>query len=265
MAKKEDKPVLVDKANLPANPMPAYDEDAGSGFENFAANDVSIPFLIVLQANSPQVKRGDQQIKDAKEGDILNTITGQLFTVDTGIFVIPCGYNKAYVEWRPRESGGGFVQQHKDESILTHTKKNETGRDVLANGNLVVTTAYHYVLLLDPVTKDYSQAVIAFTSTQLKKSRKWNSYMLSLKMTRGDGSKFTPPMFSHVYHITTVAESNELGAWSGWHIEMHEPVVDNQLYAAAREFSTLIRSGKVAVAAPPQTEDTVTDTSDVPF
>jgi hypothetical protein len=264
MAKKTEStvPAPVKEPTVPAT-MPDYSADAGSGFEGMGTQDLSIPFLIVLQANSPQVKRGDQQIKDAKEGDILNTITNQLYH-DEGIYVIPCGYQKAYVEWRPRESGGGFVQQHLTEAILTHTKKSDNNRDVLPNGNLIVTTAYHYVLLIDPVSLDYAQAVIAMTSTQLKKSRKWNSYMLSLKMTAKDGSKFTPPMFSHIYHVTTVAENNELGSWSGWHVELHEPVVNPGLYAAAREFAVSIKAGKVTVAAPPTVDD-VQETSDVPY
>lgn len=238
-----------------------YQVDAGLGFENVGVDDIAIPFLQILQSNSPQIKRGEQQIPGAKEGDIFNTITNELYSSDVGILVIPCAYQKAWVEWRPRELGGGFIKQHLTEDILRHTKKNEHGRDALPDGNVIVPTAYHFVLLIDSTTKDYSQAVISMTSTQLKKSRKWNSLMTTLKMT-GLNGKFVPPMFSHIYRLTTVQEQNELGAWSGWHIELVEPVVDVDLYNAAKEFALAVRAGRIAITAPPATE---TLESDLPF
>ncbi len=265
MAQKQEKqkkattPAVAEKPALPATIN--YQGDAGVGFENVGINDMAVPFLIILQSGSPQVKRGEQQIEDAEEGDIFNTITNELYGSDIGIFVIPCAYQKAWVEWRPRESGGGFVKQHISEDILRNTKKNEQGRDVLPDGNVIVATAYHFVLLIDRTTKDYSQAVISMTSTQLKKSRKWNSLMATLKMT-GPNGKFVPPMFSHIYKLTTIPEQNEFGAWSGWHVELTEPVVDVDFYNAAKEFALAVKAGRIAVTAPPTTD---TSESDVPF
>jgi hypothetical protein len=58
-------------------------------------------------------------------------------------------------------------------------------------------------------------ALITMKSTQLKKSRKWNSMMMSTKLM-GKNGPYTPPMYSHLYRLTTQAESNDKGKWYGW-------------------------------------------------
>lgn len=226
-----------------------FESDAGSGFDNIGIDDLAIPFITVLQAGSPQVKRGDQRIEDASEGDIFNTVTNEVFNGEEGIFVIPCSYKKAWVEWVPRENGGGFVKQHDTDDILTETTKDTKGRDIMPNGNVIVPTAYHYVLVINPLTLDYSEGVLSLTSTQLKKSRKWNSLMSSLKLTRQDGSKFTPPMFGFIYHLKTKTESNELGSWSGWDISLHSQVNTMDVYNAAKKFAADVAKG-IKIAAP---------------
>lgn len=232
--------------------------DANRGFENVSATDMAIPFIVILQALSPQVKRGDQQVEGAKEGDIFNTVTGSMFPGDEGIYFIPATFKKAVVEWRPRDDGGGFVAQHDDISGLTGLSKDDNGRIITADGNILVDTAYHYGLLVDPVTNDYSTVVISMTSTQLKKSRKWNSLMAGLKMSKADGSKFTPPMFGHMYKLTTVPEENAVGSWSGWDIELFGQTPSIELYTAAKLFADNITKGLIKVAPPaPDTSDPV--------
>ena len=84
----------------------------GKGLENVSNDDITIPRLAVVQAGSPQRKKKDEKyIEGAEEGHIFNTVTNQLYDVE-GITVIPCGYKKSYVEWVPRESGGGLVAIH---------------------------------------------------------------------------------------------------------------------------------------------------------
>jgi hypothetical protein len=222
--------------------------DANKGFENVTATDMAIPFITILQALSPQVKRGDQQIEDANEGDIFNTVTGTLYAGDEGIFFIPATFKKAVVEWKPRDEGGGFVAQYDDLSEAPNAQKDANGRLVTPEGNVLVDTAYHYGLLVDPVTGEYSPVVISMTSTQLKKSRKWNTLMSNLKLTKADGTKFTPPMFGYMYKLTTIPEENASGSWSGWEIELYGQTHSIDLYHAAKLFAENINKGLVKVA-----------------
>ena len=86
-------------------------KSAGRGLENITNDDITIPRLAIVQAGSPQRKKKDEKyIEGAEEGNIFNTVTNQLYS--DSITVIPCGYRKSYVEWVPREKGGGLVAVH---------------------------------------------------------------------------------------------------------------------------------------------------------
>ena len=89
-------------------------------------------------------------------------------------------------------------------------------------------------------------ALIAMKSTQLKKSRKWNSMISSLTM-QGKNGPFTPPRFSHVYHLKSVSEENSKGSWHGWDISRVGPVEDAAVYTRAKTFSESVLSGDVVV------------------
>lgn len=222
------------------------DARESSGFEDMGADDFAIPFIVILQALSPQV-RGQGRIKGAAEGDFFNTVTNEVIKGD--LQIIPCAYEKAYVEWVPRNKGGGFVRKHNDQSILEQTERNDENADMLPNGNQVVTTAYHYCLLVkDDGTAE--QVVIGLTSTQLKKSRRWNSTMMSMKI-KYKGRSLTPPMYSHIYEASSVEESNDYGAWSGWIFGNPERITDAELYGQAKDFHNNVIGGSVRTAPPP--------------
>jgi hypothetical protein len=231
--------------------------DAGLGFENVSANDVAIPYLKVLQALSPEL-RGVTKVAGAEEGLIINTVTGVLMKE---IRVIPCAFKKSYVEWTPREAGGGLVKEWTEDKILEKTKKNERNQDVLANGNLIVTTAYHYVLILSE--GGFERALIAMSSTQLKKSRRWLGQMMALQVKVGDKS-FTPPPFSHSYHLGTGMETKDTNSWYGWLINDPSMVQDRSIYDAAKKFGQDVTAGIVKVAAPPE-DGAAIDEDDVPY
>lgn len=224
--------------------------DSGLGFEGVSANDIATPFLAILQSNSPQVVRGEQKIEGAKDGDIFNTVTQQYFDGEEGVYLIPCSFKKEFVEWTPRDQGGGLVMIHETDAILRDTVKNEKNQDILPNGHIVVPTAKHYVLMVNPITGTYTRAIIAMSSTQLKKSRKWLGIMQGLQLTDAKGRPFTPPMFSHIYLAVTEPESNELGNWSGWKITLHSQVPTLELYNAAKDFAAMVKAGTVKEATP---------------
>jgi hypothetical protein len=60
-------------------------------------------------------------------------------------------------------------------------------------------------------------------STQLKKAASGTAMMQSVKMA-GKNGLFTPPMYSQMYKLSTVAESNDKGKWYGWEVERTGPV-----------------------------------------
>jgi hypothetical protein len=244
------------------NTLPAiasmFEEDANGGFEQADSTAYAIPFLSILQSGSPQVKKSDgAYIKGAEEGFLFNSVTQDIVDGNAGLTVIPCYYTRRFVRWGARDAGGGYKGEYLPTDPILGTGKDVDGRILLADdsGNfnpktsdILVDTRNHYVLIVTDM--GYTPALISISSTQIKKSRQWMSKMDGIKMRRGDGSLFTPPMFSHSYRLTTVPESNDKGSWYGWKIETVGPVEDTALYQAAKAFRDSVGAGEVKVQPP---------------
>ena len=245
----------------------AEDSKSMSGFGTLnLSRDTAIPYISILQTSSPQVNPSKaEHLESAKAGQLFNTVTQETF--DT-LKVIPVFYHLKYVEWKPREQGGGFINSHDaDSGIIGQTKRDPmNGKMTLPNGNHIVQTAYHYVLMLD-ANGGYQNAVISMSSSQLKKSRRWNSLMLSQKI-KGPSGMFTPPTYAMTYTLSSVSESNDRGSWFGFSIEKGEQVTDASIYGESKAFAKSASSGAVdAKPATPKlvtTEDTAKDET-IPF
>lgn len=224
-----------------------------SGLEQVRQEDLGIPFLMILQATSPELKKTSQKyIAGAAAGDVINTLTREIVHTQGGepITVIPCVFERLYVEWKPRDAGGGLVRSHRDAGILTECKRNEKNQDILPNGNVVVNTCYFFLQRLSE--KAPERAVISMASTQGKKARAWLNLAMSCRSNTGG----VLPFFSHTYLLSTVPEQNAQGEWFGWKIERMSPVTDRSLIegsaAIARQVTAnakrLISSGEDAAA-----------------
>ena len=221
-----------------------FEDDANNGFDGMGQEDFALPFLRLLTNTSPEVG----EVDGALPGMIMNTVTGELHDGKAGIIVIPVTYVRQYIEWAPRGSGSGapIAVYPATSDILTRTHR-EPGdsKDYLDNGNYIENTANHYVMVIND-SGIPEPALITMKSTQLKKSRKWNSMLMSTKMM-GKNGPFTPPMYSHLYRLTTQAESNDKGKWFGWEVEKVGPVEDMNAYTAAKSFAQQINAGDVKV------------------
>lgn len=187
---------------------------AGAGLENVNSTDLLIPRLTIIQALSPQLQRKKAEfIEGADIGDIVDVATGELFK--DGILFLPVLYRKDWLEWAPRSSGEGLVEIHHDPAILDQTTRNERKQAVLPNGNVISETAQFFGFNL---SADRRKCFIPFSSTQLKKARKWITLATSEKLRRGDGSEYVAPLFFRTYNLTTAEESNNQGEWAGWNV-----------------------------------------------
>ena len=224
--------------------MSDLEQDAGAGFDTMTQEDYALPFLRLLTNTSPEVGSVD----GAMPGMVLNSVTGELFDGKKGLFVVPCAYIRQYIEWAPRGQGTGApVHIYPATSDILSQTSREPGdnKDYLANGNYIENSANHYVMVIDADGVP-SPALIVMKSTQLKKSRKWNSMMQAVKM-QGKNGLFTPPMYSQIYRLTTAAESNDKGKWYGWEIERVGAVDSADLYQTCKSFATSINAGEVKV------------------
>jgi len=125
-----------------------FEADANAGTHNMEQDDLALPFLKVLGQLSPEInKQNGKYVQGAEPGMILNSVTKELFDGSKGIDVIPCFYKREYLEWKPRELGGGLVRIYSiDDPIVRTSKRDQFNRDVLPNGNYLENTASHFVV-----------------------------------------------------------------------------------------------------------------------
>ena len=219
-----------------------FEEDANTSFGNMDSDDYALPFLRVLGQLSPECNKRDAKYVDGAEpGMIFNTVTKQLYDGEAGVNIIPCYYKREYVEWSDRGEGTTApVAIHSvDSGIIKEATRDASYKDRLPNGNYLENTASYFVLI-----DDGTSALISMKSTQLKVSRSWNSMMNSIKL-KGKNGMFTPAMYSHIYNLKTVQQSNDKGTWFGWNIEKVGPVQDKDLYGAAKSFASSVNKGDV--------------------
>ncbi len=217
-AKPQAKEVVKKASNLPAQIN--LEDLSGQGQEFVTARDQKLPILKLLYANSPVLDdTSGKYIETAKQGDIYSETSGNLWKGKEGIIVVPCLYINTFNEWQDRgDSPGRPVKIHTDPSIMAETTRGDDNKDRLANGNYVEDTGNHFVYILDKDYNPIEQALIAMKSTQKKKSKTWNSMMMSRK-AKGKKGFFTPPTWSTTYKLTSTKESNSQNHWYGWVID----------------------------------------------
>jgi hypothetical protein len=184
--------------------------DAASFEDSFTADDLSVPFISILQRGSPQVE--EDGIEGAKAGMFYNTVTNELFDGKEGIEVVYCAYSKIGVEWVPREQGGGLVAHHDltPEFRKSLVRVPDSFRLSMPNGNSLVETAYHYVVHINKGLPE--MAVVSMWSTALKASRQWNAQS-KLYTVEINGKRINPPIFACKWRMRTKLMSKDTNKW----------------------------------------------------
>lgn len=246
-------PVTQQAGGLPADGdlMAQFAKDEGKG-RSKDVNDYAIPFLAIAQSNSPQLKPTQGKfIEGLAQGGIFNTVTGRFWPADYGLPLIPVGFKRVFLEWVPRDQGGGLVAIHDIPTgmeLEKTLKEGDQGKKFLPNGNQLSDARQHFVMVYDPEEGVIERAAMSLASTQIKKSRMWQTIMENLKVPYGD-RLINPPSFAQIFKATTVPESNKRGEWYGWKFVYDRLLADSQLYKQVREFSEAVEAGAVEVRA----------------
>lgn len=213
------------------------EQNVGAG-SSAAKEDNLIPLIYVLQGLSPQVnKRNDAYIDGAEAGDVwLRNASKPIVKGTEGIIFQPCHFSKNWVEWVPREDGGGRRGIY-DFDALIHEKKVNEGKEFdrahlktkdgdielkvsykdgnpnvpiykLPNGNELVETRYHTGFVVDgEASLPY---VISFKSTGHTVSREWMGKILQHNSVNG---RDPDPAWLYFYRLKTRHRKNKEGEW----------------------------------------------------
>ena len=244
---KEEKTTV---ANTTKNEIAVIDfaADSGKGNENITGKDLAIPMLQLLQINSPQVNEDDAlYIDGAKPGDIMDTVTKAIYSKREGLKIVLSAYFSEFVEWRPRDTGGGLVARHQINTPLAQqaTKDKETGKLFLSNGNTLVETHYHIGVMRN---KDgaLTWVIIPMTSTKLPISKKLNKIIMDVRVA-GPNGPIQPARFASVFTLNSVTQENAKGKFYNYDFKRDGLIDDVELYKAAKELNTAFEQGQVIV------------------
>lgn len=233
----------VPKTDVPATIAEQIAQDAGKGV-SLAQEDNLVPLIYVLQPLSPQADESDSRhLPGAKPGMIwLKNAAEPVIDGSEGIVFQPCFFQKNWVEWIPRDKGGGLVgitdecpkeaQQVKDGNLIKY---------IMPNGNEVKETRYHFGFV--HIEDQRLPYCIPLTSTGHTVSRDLTSRMRS-KVVNG----VRAPSWAYLYKLTTISKQNKKGKWFQFNIEDLSMVDDMADYTAGRNLYKSMEKGEKKAA-----------------
>ena len=246
---------VAEKKNTEVGESFDYGEYAHEGFEGTTIADLSIPFIKIMQSNSPEVE--DELIEGVKPGDLVNSVSKEI--LKQPIIIQPVFKEASIVEWIPRNKGGGVADRHDldSEVFLNAIKKNGGSRIPPKDadgkriqfkseaGNDLVETFYMYCLILDETGKEVEGfCVLAFASTNIKVYKNWLTSMYSLKGA--------PPIYANRCKLSSEKQKNNDGTFyiysigsmaANYRESLIHPSKEKELLEEGRNFAKMIDDG----------------------
>jgi hypothetical protein len=188
---------------------------AGQGISRERADNL-VPSIMLAQSLSPFVVDGR-----AKAGDFFFPTSGRVVPGADGIYFQPAGHDNMWMEFQPRDRGGGFIRTYPwlgfksgddgSEPILPEGVKLVKAwppKYVSASGNDV---SHHRIwpgIVWDH--GDGTEYVIKLTGTGHTTARNWNfSAMSANKLPSGNPR----PLWGQIYKLTTFLKRGQGNSW----------------------------------------------------
>ena len=225
--------------------MPAFmREDAGAGKDAIDQSDMEMPRLKLMQGLSKEL----EVYNDLRPGHFFHTAAEEIF--DKPFLAVPIFFDRRYILWRPRDSGGGILARADDgvhwspssgEFEVQLDKKDGGGKVIwvlaptvaqsgLANWGTMdpsdpnsppaATLMYNYLLAF-PEHPELMPAVFTFQRSGIKQGKRFNT---KLKTTR-------TPLFGLKFLFTPFQDTNGRGQ-DFWNVDVKGAgvVEDEALY-----------------------------------
>jgi len=179
-----------------------FDSSMGTGFEGTDAQTFKTPFLKILQALSPELKKSDPKyIAGAEQGVFCNSATQEIYN---DIKVVVLKVEHSLIVWKPDR--GGFVgRYHKsEENNIVATKEGMKKWD--AEGNEVMDTIEFFCMNADDPSDIF---ILPLSTASIKHGKAFATRLRLLKM---DG-KPVNVSWAGVWKLGTTEESNDKGSW----------------------------------------------------
>lgn len=240
-----------------------YGEDAGVGLQNVTADEMSMPFIRILQSNSPQVdksKNSPKYMPGVIAGSLLKTSTQEVFDGEKGMEFVPVHRDRNFVEYVPHDKGRGFVGIHQpnDPEILRLLKEQGKFKKLVnAAGNEISDTFYIFGLFM-PTPGYIFPAALGLASTQIPRFKQFMDIQTAIKYPNGKGGFVQPPMWAHKWTLKVVPDQNKKGSFFSFKMALAndaspmKPLAarierDSDLYKAGKELYEQIAAGRATV------------------
>lgn len=234
-------------------------DEVGTGFEDFTQTDLAVPFLNILQKGNPQVEEGNPaQLPNAKASMLMNSVTQQLYDGKLGVRLIPVHRHRCFIEWVPKDDGGGLVAVYEEDAPEVRAAIAATGRKqvfgkmkINDNNDLQETFNVYSLLVAEGSSDEFVRIVLSMASSQIGPYKKWMTTAQSIQTVGASGRKGTPPMFSHVYRARTEFFKKGENSWYKWNVKFDGPdapscrlAEDSVLFQEAKKFRAMVTGGQ---------------------
>ena len=218
-------------------PAPSFvDTDASLGNENVGSNDLLLPYLKLLQAMSPEVQEGPNNVEGARPGLILNTLTHETFEE---LLVVPVHFSTEFSVFAKRGAPvqgpakfGSYGSEVDAAEALIAAGKDSNQYDIIQSGRNII-----YVL--DESGQIQTEALMYMDGSKLRVNREWNSLIRQTER----------PRFSGVWKLSTRRQSNAQGSWFNYDVKWFGWVPSEDVYNRAKALVEAIQEGTVNVSA----------------
>ncbi len=226
-----------------------YGEDAGAGFDNQTSADYSIPFLDILQSNSPELNNNEA----LRAGMIFNRTTQEAFSGKEGIVFVPSFTDHCYTEWVPRDNGGGYVGRYElGDPVIENADRDPKKKGKLihkqSRNDLIETFYVFGVMQTDD--GNFAQCVLAFTSTKISVYKGWMTKARTQQVGLPDGRRITVPLWGHRFKIGTQLIEKNNYKWHNFTINFDgktaseaRMLTSDPLYQLAKDTHHAVKSG----------------------
>jgi len=207
-------PAKKEKKTSEVAPAQDWGPFKGAGFEGQTSDDLTIPFLSIVQGQSKVLTEGT--IEGVSVGDLYNTVSLEVY--ERPVIVVPCCTEHVFTEQEPdgkrtgplvaiHKPGDPIVEQAKtafdrNRAKATEEKEKRYGNFKTAAGNDLVEKFVIYALKLPSVDAESHEEMVAITFRGYG-IRYYKRLNTQLNQRAGD-----PPMFSNRVAVSSFLDSN---------------------------------------------------------
>lgn len=176
--------------------------DGESGFESTGKDTFKTPFLKIIQALSPELKKsGASYIEGVEMGDMLNSATHEIHK-EMDVIVLKIVHS--LLVWKQDRGGivGRFSKDQEDEIV----SKREGLKKWDADGNDVVDTIEFFCLNANNPSDIF---ILPMSTASLKHAKSWATRLRMLQIN----GKSVGVSWAGIWKISTMEEGNDLGDW----------------------------------------------------